>query len=235
MLKTTKLLSTLLLTITVVLNAGCSSKSPVIKLTTNNLAGIATDVDDVILKSNKSIFSPGIFSYLWNVDWGALKKGSSKFKRINGERKYIEWIKNGKTKAAKYIRSLSQQKEIIPETLELYQKLHDHGFQFYTATNIGSIFFGDIQKKFPNVFNDTFIKYGITVDYSVKDPIEKPDPRYFEMLKEKINPAGDKYILFIDDKKENVEAARKAGLLAIQFKNAKQLEEDLKNLYGITL
>jgi FMN phosphatase YigB (HAD superfamily) len=75
----------------------------------------------------------------------------------------------------------------------------------------------------------------MTVDYSVKDPIEKPDLRYFEMLKTKINPADEKYILFIDDKKENVEAARKAGLLAIQFDNAKQLAEDLKNLYGIIL
>lgn len=198
----------------------------------------ATDVDHVLLSPNRSqedMLSWGAAKYLWHSSWSSFLKGWSNFKRINGERKYVEWMEKGLTEPAEFVRSITQQKEIILETLELYQKLHAQGFQFYTATNIGSIFFGDIQKKFSNVFNDTFIKHGMTVDYSVKNPIEKPDPRYFEMLKAKINPDGKYYILFIDDKKENVEAARKAGLLAIQFDNAKQLAEDLKNLYDIIL
>lgn len=230
--------TTLLLTFIVALNARLITESTFIQLTPQNSV-FATDLDDVILKSDRtaeSIQSSGsIKSYLWNSNWHSLLKGWSNFKRINGERKYIEWIKTGKTDAAQFIRNVSQQKKIMPDTLELYKKLNEQGFQLYTATNIGSIFFSDIQKKFPEVFNDNFIKHSMTVDYSVKDPIEKPDLRYFEILKAKINPVGDKYILFIDDRKENVEAARKAGLLAIQFKNAKQLEEDLKNLYGITL
>jgi FMN phosphatase YigB (HAD superfamily) len=196
---------------------------------------IATDLDDVILKSNRTQRPPNAHLYLWHSDWKSIFKGWPNFKRINGERKYVEWMKKGLTKPAEFVRSIAQQKEIIPETLELYKKLHAQGFPFYTATNIGSIFFSDLQKRFPDLFNDNFIKHSMTVDYSVKDPIEKPDLRYFEMLKTKINPADEKYILFIDDKKENVEAARKAGLLAIQFDNAKQLAEDLKNLYGIIL
>lgn len=238
MFKPTKLLSVLLLTVSVALNAGCSSESSAIQLTPENTF-IASDLDHVLLQPNRStkdmISKKGLSSYLWHSSWSSILKGWSNFKRVNGERKYVEWMKKGRTKPAEFVRSITQQKEIIPETLELYKKLHAQGFQFYTATNIGSIFFGDIQKKFPEVFNDNFIKHCMTVDYKNGNPIEKPDPRYFEMLKKKINPAGDKYILFIDDKPENVEAARKAGLSAIQFKDAKQLEEDLKNLYGITL
>lgn len=236
MLQTTKLLSVLLLTITVALNTGCS-KSSAIQLTPANTL-IATDIDDVILERNQVQRPPNVHLYLWHSNWKSIFKGWSNFKRMNNERKYVEWMAKGLTKPAEFLRACVKQKDIIPETLELYKKLHEKGFKFYTATNIGTIFFEDQKERFPELFNDNFIKHCMTVDYSVKNPIEKPDPRYFEMLKEKINPSDGQYILFIDDKKENVEAARKAGLLAIQFdkkQGAKKLAQDLKNLYGITL
>lgn len=209
---------------------------------------IATDWHNVILERKpkmRSIFSWEAVTYLAHADWkpfmegireGNLAKANWKFQRINGERKYLEWTKKGLTKPAEFVRSIAQQKEVIPETLTIYKNLNKQGFQMYSATNTGVIFSRDMQKKFPDIFNEHFIKWGILVDYKSNEPIEKPDPRYFEKLKRELDPENKKHIIFIDDGKENINAARNAGLTAIQFdkkQGAKKLAEDLKDLCGI--
>lgn len=209
---------------------------------------IATDWHNVILERKpkmRSIFSWAAVTYLAHANWkpfiegireGNLAKANWKFQRINGERKYLEWTKKGLTKPAEFVRSIAQQKEVIPETLTIYQNLNKQGFPIYSATNTGVIFCKDMQERFPDIFNQNFIKWGIFVDYESNNPIEKPDPRYFEKLKKELDPESKKHIIFIDDGRENIEAARNAGLLAIQFdkkQGAKQLAEDLKNLCGI--
>ena len=56
--------------------------------------------------------------------------------------------------------------------------------------------------------------------------LEKPDPKAYELLLNTMKlPAGD--IVFIDDKAENVEAAKKIGIDAIVFKSQEQLREEL--------
>lgn len=56
--------------------------------------------------------------------------------------------------------------------------------------------------------------------------VEKPDLRIYEILLEKMSlPAQD--ILFIDDKSENVEAARELGIDALLFTNQEALQEEL--------
>ncbi len=122
----------------------------------------------------------------------------------------------------------------MKETVTLYRKINNAGYKIYTATNMGTIFFAEIQKQYPDIFNESFIRTGGVVDFKQADIIKKPDIRYFEALKANINPEGDKQILFIDDRVENVIAARNAGLQAIHFKNARQLEKDMRRL-GVCL
>jgi epoxide hydrolase-like predicted phosphatase len=56
--------------------------------------------------------------------------------------------------------------------------------------------------------------------------IEKPDPKAYEFLLAKLKlPA--KEILFIDDRPENVEAAKKIGIDAILFESPEQLRKEL--------
>lgn len=56
--------------------------------------------------------------------------------------------------------------------------------------------------------------------------LEKPDPKAYELLMKTINlPANE--IVFIDDKTENVEAAKKLGIDAILFESLPQLREEL--------
>lgn len=198
---------------------------------------IATDIDDVILKRNKvSLFvkvvkhAPAMIKYL------KLAKKRSKLTGCHGyqsERIYIDCLKNGDFATARAIRTVAtRSKKLNTDTLLVYQKLRAQGFKFNMATNIGSIFIKDTKRKFPHVFNSSFIQDGMTVDFSVSNIIKKPDIRYFAQLQETVNPNGDKHVIFIDDKLENVVAARKAGLIAIQFINAQQLTRELA-LYHI--
>lgn len=56
--------------------------------------------------------------------------------------------------------------------------------------------------------------------------LEKPDPKAYELLLKTINlPAED--IVFIDDKQENVDSAKKLGIDAILFKSESQLRQQL--------
>lgn len=55
----------------------------------------------------------------------------------------------------------------------------------------------------------------------------KPDTQIYKALLSKVNvPAGD--IIFIDDKQENIDAAKKMGIDAILFSSVKQLKVELQ-------
>ena len=57
--------------------------------------------------------------------------------------------------------------------------------------------------------------------------VEKPDLKAYELLLKTLNlPAKD--VVFIDDRPENVEAAKTLGLDAILFKSEQQLRNELR-------
>jgi HAD superfamily hydrolase (TIGR01509 family) len=198
---------------------------------------IATDLDDVVLDRNKGDIAKLIFKKL-----GRFKKLYNQYKKRKnstgsrgkkfGEGFYIHLKNNNEHKLADLIKDVCISKKLKKGTVKIMRKMVNQGYSLFTATNIGSLFFAELQKKFPELFNNNFIQHGMTVDFLPEDIIEKPDMRYFEKLQTKLNPDGNKEILFIDDKLENVLSARKCGMLAIQFKNHKQLKRDL-HTYGI--
>jgi putative hydrolase of the HAD superfamily len=58
--------------------------------------------------------------------------------------------------------------------------------------------------------------------------VDKPDPKAFQILLDTLKlPAQD--VIFIDDKTENVEAAKKLGIDAIHFVSEDQLRKELVN------
>lgn len=56
--------------------------------------------------------------------------------------------------------------------------------------------------------------------------LEKPDPKAYELLLKTIDLPAEE-IVFIDDKQENVEAAKKVGIDAILFESPQQLRNEL--------
>lgn len=63
--------------------------------------------------------------------------------------------------------------------------------------------------------------------------VRKPDEAIYKLALEITQRRGDETV-FVDDRAENVEGARAAGMNAIQFKDAAQLERDLK-AFGVAI
>jgi epoxide hydrolase-like predicted phosphatase len=57
----------------------------------------------------------------------------------------------------------------------------------------------------------------------------KPDRAIYQLLLDRLKLPADE-VVFIDDREENIAAARAAGLHGILFKNAQQLKDDLRAL-----
>jgi putative hydrolase of the HAD superfamily len=61
----------------------------------------------------------------------------------------------------------------------------------------------------------------------------KPDPRIFELAVQQAKVAPED-IFFTDDRSENIEAARQAGIQAVQFRSEQQLIQDMQQM-GISV
>lgn len=119
---------------------------------------------------------------------------------------------------------LTKGKNLIPETWEIVRKLKAAGYPVYIFSNIGSKGYDQLKTRFPGHF-DIFDGYHIM---GQKGHPGKPHPQSYVGCKALIaqRHAG-KNIIFIDDKKANVQAAQNAGIKGIQFSSGKQLRKDL--------
>ena len=109
---------------------------------------------------------------------------------------------------------------------ELVQELHELGYEQGQATNMSPTEYELIAEKHPELFG--YFKPGLTVDVSEENPVRKPSPEYFMRLVARFG-AEHEHNVFVDDKRKNVETAERAGLIALQFKNAEQLREVLRS------
>jgi putative hydrolase of the HAD superfamily len=113
---------------------------------------------------------------------------------------------------------------------DLVKQLKQNGYHVYLLSNYGSTTFEFAKKKFK------FIPYvdGGIISYEVK--LIKPEREIYEYLldKYKINPEE---AVFLDDRLDNIEAAKECGFHTIHFMNYKQGMQELKalqvNLDGI--
>lgn len=123
--------------------------------------------------------------------------------------------------------------ETIPRPIagmvELKNALSENQYPLYSITNFGRDTFEQAVKAYP--FLEEF--EGMVI--SGHEGIKKPDARIFQILLErhKLRPET---LLFIDDRLDNVEAAREQGYHAIQFIGIDQLKLDLAryNIRGFT-
>ena len=54
----------------------------------------------------------------------------------------------------------------------------------------------------------------------------KPEPEIYHLLLDRLRVAPEE-VLFLDDKLENIEAARNLGIVGLQFSTIEQLRQDL--------
>ncbi len=113
----------------------------------------------------------------------------------------------------------------IHESVDILMDIKRRGYPVYALSNWNDVTFQTALKEFP------FLRLfdGRIVSGEVK--LAKPDQRIYQLLLDtyQLNPRES---LFIDDRLENVEAARLLGIESVQFVSPCQLERDLID-YGI--
>ncbi|MCF0200863.1 MAG: HAD family phosphatase [Bacteroidales bacterium] len=179
-----------------------------------DLGGVILDIDEnatyAELKKNgfndlESLNAPEIHQILSNFDTGiyTAKTFRKKMKSAVGMEKQSDEV---------FDRIWNAMLLDIPrERIEAIEKVKKH-YRIFLMSNSNEIHYDlyvrDLQlrfgyREFDELFNKAYFSFDVH--------LEKPDPRFFELIldHENLNPAET---LFIDDTLENIEAARKLGI-----------------------
>lgn len=112
----------------------------------------------------------------------------------------------------------------IQENVALFKQFKaSNNYKVYALTNWSAEKWDKAIELFP-FFNDFD---GVVV--SGQEKCRKPSKKIFQIIFDRFQITPEKAV-FIDDNKENIEAANNLNLNGIHFKNPQQLQEDLKLL-----
>lgn len=125
--------------------------------------------------------------------------------------------------------TIANQQTVTPGMVEALVHLKKKGYELHLFSNIGSIVFEDLHKKYPNILA---LFDALKMPSQDNGYLRKPSKKAFEEYLKEHNPYGKK-VIFIDDKKKNVEAATQHGIISILFHSMPQLKQELL-LIGIT-
>jgi putative hydrolase of the HAD superfamily len=110
----------------------------------------------------------------------------------------------------------------IPASGDLLRRLRAR-YPLYLLSDTNEIHFGYVREtvRTLDLFDEFIVSYQVGV--------MKPDPRiYGEALRRSGLPA--EACVFVDDRPENVEGARRVGIRAVRFASPEQVAEDLRRL-----
>ncbi|MDR1717232.1 MAG: HAD family phosphatase [Prevotella sp.] len=110
-----------------------------------------------------------------------------------------------------------------PESVALLAGLQKAGYKTYGLSNWSAETFPPTRKAHP--FFNTFDGILLSSEVSVC----KPDPGIYKILLERYG-LFPRESIFIDDRQENVDAAKRLGIQAILFRTAQQVRKDLNLL-----
>jgi 2-haloacid dehalogenase len=110
-----------------------------------------------------------------------------------------------------------------PEAVALLVDLQKAGYKTFGLSNWAAETFPPTRKAHP--FFDTLD--GIVLSSEVK--VCKPEPDIYKILLQRYRLQAAESV-FIDDRQENVDAARDLGIHAILFQTVQQLRKDLKKI-----
>jgi HAD superfamily hydrolase (TIGR01509 family) len=112
-----------------------------------------------------------------------------------------------------------------PDTVALLEKLYARGVPLYCLSNISSDIFKYLRERhsFWGVFR------GIVISGDLK--MIKPEPEIFHFLLQRYGLAAAETV-FVDDNAPNIEAARALGIQTVWFKNARQCEREIEELFA---
>ena len=109
---------------------------------------------------------------------------------------------------------------INPQTLAWHKQLKEHGLRTGILSNMGDSVLETIERS-----HGWIADFDVLI-WSYQHRMAKPEPAIYELLLERLGTAPEE-TLFLDDKLENIEAARHFGIRGLQFSTVDQLRQDL--------
>ncbi len=108
------------------------------------------------------------------------------------------------------------------ENVELYEHVLDLKRRGYKIGILSLLFPLSKDIFIPQKYYDNFDALVVSCD----DKLRKPDPRVFQLMLERLGASAHESV-FVDDKKENVQASQALGMHGIRFESNDQLLEAL--------
>lgn len=112
---------------------------------------------------------------------------------------------------------------LMPHTLEWVKSLKDRGYRLYILSNYADHTFGQTKEEMK------FLPYMDGTVFSFQCKFIKPEKEIYQYICEKYELLPEESV-FLDDRKENVEAAREYGMQAIQFTTYEQASWQLEQI-----
>ncbi len=173
---------------------------------------------EMMKKYNFSVFLYSDYPKKIQNRFRGLTTGRTSFKKVIRELSGFEEIDEI---VNDYKKSFIKHQKINRELFGLIKRLKRR-YHIFCLTNTNDIHFE------ANIENNLFKHFKKTYS-SCKIKLKKPDKRAFQIIFRE-NKIPKKETIFIDDKKENLAAAKKLGIKTILFRNNKQLIKDLRKL-----
>ncbi|ACT60608.1 HAD family hydrolase [Hirschia baltica] len=105
---------------------------------------------------------------------------------------------------------------------EIIQELIEQSTPIYALTNFPAEKWEETAQAFPvlQAFKDVII--------SGVEKMVKPDPRIYELTLKRLGSPIPSSIIFFDDRQDNIDAAKRAGITSFLFTDAQTMRQDLE-------
>ena len=113
--------------------------------------------------------------------------------------------------------------ELLPYVMEWLTELKERGYRIYILSNYGEHLFNQTKEKME------FLKLTEGAVFSYKCKMLKPEKEIYEFLRNEFELNLEECV-FLDDRQENIEAAKAAGIQGIWFQNYRQAKKKLDEL-----
>ncbi|GAB2781264.1 HAD family phosphatase [Nocardioides salsibiostraticola] len=129
------------------------------------------------------------------------------------------WLSHARAYREHFPRSLVGE---VPGSVDILRALHAADVPMWGLTNWSH----ELYPNAPAMFDFLGLLQGVVV--SGTEGIAKPDPRIFELTAARAGHSPE-YLIFIDDRADNVVASCAVGMDGIRFTDAAQLRRDLRD------
>ncbi len=111
---------------------------------------------------------------------------------------------------------------------EIISELQNSQIPLYALTNFPAEKWDETANAFPilKVFKDVII--------SGVEKMVKPDPQIYALTLQRLGTPSPENVIFFDDRQDNIDAAKNAGMTGFPFTDAAQMRLDLKSMGLLT-